>query len=82
MNVSNRIDMYNMFNTLYQGNMSLHGNRLNRNQFPLPNNNGMGTGALSSGALQYINNIKSSSKALSGTLKELSGPAFSNRKIN
>ena len=82
MNINNTIGMYNMFNTLYQGNMALHGNRLNRNQFPLPNNNGQGTGTLSSGAVQFINNVKSSSKALSGTLKELSGPAFSNRTVN
>ena len=84
MKIGNNIGMYNtynMFNTLYQGNMLSHSNRLNRNFFPLPGNKAQGTGALGSGAVQFINSIKSSSKALSGTIKELSGPAFSNRAI-
>ena len=82
MNISNRIGMYNMFNTLYQGNMSLHANKLNRTNFPLPGNNAQGAGTLNSGAVQYINNIKSSSGSLSGAIKELTGPAFSNRTVN
>jgi len=71
-----------MFNSLYQGNMSLHATRLSRNSFPLPGNKGSGVGSLSSGAVQFINNIKSTSSALSGAIRELSGSAFSMRTVN
>ena len=81
MKIGNNISMYNMINTLYQGNMALNANKLNRTLFPLPGNSGQGTGSLSAGMVQYINDIKSSSKALKSSINELSGPAFSNRAI-
>ena len=73
------ISMYNLFNTMYQGNVALHNNRLNRNLFP--GNISKDSGAFNSVPLEYVNSIKSSSKALSGTLRELSGTAFANRTI-
>ena len=81
MRINNNISMLNMFNTLYQGNMSLHSNKLNRSFFPLPGNNAKGTGAIGTEGVQYVNSLKSSSKDLTSALKELSGPAFSNRTI-
>jgi len=69
----------NLYNTLFQGKVAMHVSKLSREFFPV--NNGKGEGIFSSNALGYINDIKSSSGALSSALKELSGPAFSQRTM-
>jgi len=69
----------NLYNTLFQGKVAMHVSKLSREFFPV--NNGKGEGLFSSNALGYINDIKSSSSALSSSLKELSGPAFSQRTM-
>jgi flagellar capping protein FliD len=57
----------------------MHNNRLNRRLFPV--NNAQGQGALGASAIEYINNIKSSSSDLSNALRDLSGSAFSQRTM-
>ena len=69
----------NLYNTLYQGKIAMHNNRLSR-EF-LPANKAQGKGAFSTNALQYINDIKSAASDLSGALKELSGSAFTQRTM-
>ena len=64
---------------MYQGNMLLQNNRLNRNLYR--DNKAQGSQTLGTSTLQYINNIKTASKDISSALKELSGTAFSNRTI-
>jgi len=69
----------NLYSALYQGKVAMHNNRLSRNLFPT--NNAQGQSAFGVDALQYINDIKTASSALSGALKELSGPAFNQRTM-
>ena len=68
-----------LYNTLYQGKVAMHTNRLSREFFPT--NNAQGQSSFGSNAISYINNIKTASSELSSALKELSGPAFSNRTM-
>jgi len=70
--------MYNMFNTMYQGKMALYNNKFNQGLF---SNQPQGPGALASDSVKYVANIKSASKALSGTLSQLSGSAFSHNTM-
>ena len=69
----------NLYNTLYQGKVAMYNNKLSRDLFPT--NNAQGKGSFGSNSIQYINDIKSASSELSSALKELSGPAFSNRTM-
>jgi len=69
----------NLYNTLYQGKIAMHTNRLSRDFFPT--NNAQGQGAFGVDALQYVSDIKSASSALSAALKDLSGPAFNQRTM-
>jgi len=71
----NNNSISSLYNTLFQGKVAMHNNRLSREFFPT--NNAQGQGAFSTGTMQYISDIKSASSALSGALKELSGNAFS-----
>jgi len=75
----NNAGISSLYNTLYQGKVAMHSNRLSR-EF-LPTNNAQGQGAFSMNAMQYINDIKSASSALSGALRELSGSAFNQRSM-
>jgi len=68
-----------LYNTLMQGKIAMHNNKLSRDFFPV--NNAQGQGSLSLGAMQYISDIKSASNALSGAIKDLSGPAFSKQTM-
>jgi len=79
MNVNNNYGIYSLYNTMFQGSMAQYGNRLNRNLFS--SNKTPGSPSLGLDALKYVTNIKAASKDLSGTLKELSGSAFSNRTM-
>ena len=76
MNINGNYGVYSLFNTMYQGNMSVHNDRLNQRLFQ---NKGQGSQSLGMSTIQYVNNIKSSSKDLGSTLKELSGSAFASR---
>ena len=71
----NSAGISNLYNTLYQGKVAMHNNRLSREFFPA--NNAQGQGMFSMSTMQYISDIKSASNALSGALRDLSGPAFS-----
>jgi len=71
----NSAGISNLYNTLYQGKIAMHNNKLSREFFPV--NNVKGEGAFSTNALQYINDIKSGASELSGALKELTNSAFS-----
>jgi len=64
-----------LYNTLFQGKVAMHNNRLSREFFPT--NNAQGSGLFSMSSMQYISDVKSASSALSSALKDLSGPAFS-----
>ena len=76
MKINNNYGVYSLFNTMYQSNMSIFGNRLNKSIFP--DNKANGSQSLGMDTLQYVNGIKSASKSLSGSLNKLSGSAFSN----
>jgi len=69
----------NLYSSLYQGKIAMHTNKLSNSLSPL--NNVQGQGAFGSNALQYINEIKSAASSLSGALKELSNPAFSQKTM-
>ena len=75
----NNAGISGLYNTLFQGKVAMHTNKLSR-EF-LPTNNAQGRGSFGSNSLQYINDIKSSASALSSALKDLSGSAFSNRTM-
>ena len=79
MNINTGMNISNLYNTLYQGNMAQYSNRLNKYFFPT--NQAQNPQLLSPGALQYVNNIKESSGSFSASIKELSGPAFSARTV-
>jgi len=79
MRINSNYSVYNLLDTMYQGNMALNSNKLNRNFFPA--NKAKSTGSLGIDSLQYINSIKTSSKDLKSSLKDLSGAAFSNRTV-
>jgi len=69
-----------LYNTLYEGNVALNSMRLNKSF--LPTNKAQGFHPLGGDALQYVNNIKSTSKDLSSSLKELtSGSAFAKKTM-
>jgi flagellar hook-associated protein 2 len=61
--------------------MALHTNRLAQSGFLFPSNNAQGQGALGADGVRFITDLKTASSALSGTLRELSGPAFSSRTM-
>ena len=75
----NNAGISNLYNTLYQGKIAMYNNKLSRDFFPV--NNAQGQGSLSTNSLQYINDIKSAASELSSALKDLSGPAFSQRSM-
>jgi len=68
-----------LYNTMMQGKIAMHNNRLSRDLFPT--NNAQGQGSLSANAMQYISDIKSASSAVSSAIRELSGPAFSQKTM-
>ena len=75
----NNAGIGNLYNTLFQGKMAMHSNKLSRDFFPT--NNAQSKSSLSIDSMQYISDIKSASSALSGALKDLSGPAFNQRSM-
>jgi len=75
----NKAGISSLYNTLYQGKVAMHNNKLSREFFPA--NNAQGAGAFSANSMQYITDIKSASSELSAALKDLSGPAFSQRTM-
>ena len=77
--INNNYSIYSLYNTMFQGSVSLSSLKMSQSLYPT--NMTQGSQKLGGAAVQYINDIKSASKALSGTLKELSGAAFSNRTM-
>jgi len=77
--INNNNSIYGLYNSLYQGNLSLFTNKLSNSLFP--QNNSQAVQSLGGDALKYVTNIKSASKSLSGTLKELSGTAFTKKTV-
>ena len=75
--ISSYTPVYSLYNTMYQGSLSLSGIKLNKSLFPF--NQTKSSNQLGEGALQYVSNIKSASKSLSGTLNKLSGAAFTKK---
>jgi flagellar hook-associated protein 2 len=71
----------NLFNTLHQGKVAIHANKLSNSSVLFPQNTAPGQGSMGSGALQYVNDIKSAASNLSGALNNLSGSAFSQRTM-
>jgi len=75
----NNAGIGNLYNTLFQGKIAMHSNKLSRDFFPT--NKAQNQSTLSMNSLQYISDLKSSSSALSSALKDLSGPAFNQRTM-
>ena len=72
--INNNSSIYNIYNTMFQSNMSLNNFKLNKNYFTQSNT--QGNKLLGGDALAYVNNIKLASKNLSNSIKDLSGAAF------
>ena len=70
----NNNSISSLYNTMYQGKVAMHNNRLSREFFPA--NNAQGQGMFSGNTMQYIGEVKSAANSLSSALKDLSGPAF------
>ena len=82
MNVNTGLSNINgLYTALYQGNMALHANRLSKSYYPT-NQAWQGSQQFGSSAIEYVSDIRGSSKALSASIKELSGPAFSAKTVN
>lgn len=81
MTINNNIGAYSLFNTMYKNNMALFSSKLNKNLYPFMNNSNKEAGKLGADAVSYVSNLKTSSKALSGAISNLSGQAFSNSSI-
>ena len=77
--INGNSNVYGLYNSMLQGNMSLYNNKLSKSF--LPSNNTQQKETLGSGAIGYVTNLKSASKNLSSTIKELSTTAFSSRTI-
>ena len=75
--VSNNTSVYGLFNNMYQGSVAANNLKLNRSLFPA--NKAQKSGLTGDNPLQYVSNIKSFSKNLSGSLKALSGTAFTKK---
>ena len=82
MNINTNYGINSIYSTLFQGNIAMHNNKMNKGLFPFPDNKAQGLGALGGSGVQYVSNIKSASKELGGALKDLSGSAFSQRTMN
>jgi len=75
----NNNSINSLYNTMLQGKIAMHNNKLSRDLFP--SNNAQGQGSVSASSMQYISDIKTASSAISNAVKELSGPAFSQRTM-
>ena len=75
--ISNASSIYGLYNTLYQGSIALNTVKMSRDLFSV--NKVQGIGQLGGDALKYVNNIKSASKNLSNSIKDLSGMAFTKK---
>ncbi|MCL2627651.1 MAG: flagellar filament capping protein FliD [Oscillospiraceae bacterium] len=71
----------NLFNTLHQGKVLMHANRLSNSRALFPENIAPGKGSFNSDAVGYVNDIKSAASGLANALKDLSGSAFNIRDI-
>ena len=71
--------IYNLYSSLYSSNMSMFNNKLGKSLFPT--NAAQGKDKLGTSAIGYVTNLKTSSKALSGAIKTLSGAAFSGKTM-
>ena len=69
--------VYNMYNSMFQASSSLNNLKMNRGL--IPSNKAKDSKKLGEGALDYVKNIKSASKNLSASLKNLSGAAFTKK---
>ena len=81
MNINTGLSNVNsLYTALYQGTMAMHTNRLSRSFYPI-NQAQQGWQQLSPSSIDYVTDIKQSSSALSSSIRELSGPAFSARTV-
>ena len=72
--INSNTSVYNLYSAMFQNNASLYNLKMNKSLFPT--NKTQNSNQLGNGALQYISNIKSASKSLSNSLRDLSGSAF------
>ena len=74
---NNNLAINKLYDSLYQGNLALSSVKMSRDFYPT--NKTQGANQLGGEGLKYVNNIKSASKNLSSSLKELSGMAFTKK---
>jgi len=83
MKINSNFSMNNissLYQSLYQGSMSLNASKLSNSLFT--NNNTQSPGAqLSSEGVKFVSNIRTSASSLSNVLSELAGTASSNRIV-
>ena len=75
--INSNYGIYSLYNSMYKGNIALYNNKFSRSLFPT--NKTDEKDSLGADAVGFVKNIKSASKNLSGALKDLSGPAFTNK---
>jgi len=81
MTISNNLSV-SLLNSLYQGNMALHANRMDRKLYPMPGNKAGSSGALlGSENARYVSSLRTSADSLTNVLRQLSGVASSNRIV-
>ena len=75
--INNNTSIYGLYNTLYQGSLSQNTIKMNMSLFP--SNKAQGLQPLGGDALKYVNNIKSASKSLSSSIKDLANASFAKK---
>ena len=78
-NVNSSFGLYGLYNSMFQGSMAKYSNRLTQ-QFFAANKKNQNQSFLASDAMQYVNNIKSASKSLSGALNGLTRATVFSKK--
>ena len=73
----------NLFNTLHQGKVAMHNNRLSNSLFQMPKNNSPTTekaaGSAGADTVRHVSSLKTSADSLASALRKLSGAASGNR---
>ena len=75
--INNNTSIYSLYSTMFQSSLSINNLKINKSFFP--KNKAQGVQSLGEDALKYVINIKSASKNLSSSLKELSNISFAKK---
>ena len=73
----------NLFNTLHQGKVAMHANRLSNSLFQMPKNNapGSGSGSVNADTVRYVSSLRTSADSLASALRGLTGSGSGTRIV-